>query len=232
VKSYDTRTAVAEAMAAGTIGPETRVLTLQNGLGNVEALQGHVAPSRLLAGATTIGVTFAEPGLIERGGPGYLRLGCPEGRPENAEPIAQLFREVGLPAEVADDCISEIWAKVVVNVAINPLAAITGLRNGSLLEIPALRALMERAAEEAIQVGRASGVALPDDVALRPRITAEKTAKNKSSMLQDIERGRRTEIDSLCGAIVKRGEEKGLDVSTNFALWALVQGIEQSTRLG
>lgn len=228
VKAYDTTRAIAEA--APLLGPETRVLTLQNGLGNVEALLERVAPSRLLAGAITVGVTFVEPGHVRHAGIGYLRLGAPEAPRAEAEPVAAALRAAGLPAEVVDDVAAELWAKVVVNVAINPLSAITGLLNGSLLEQPELRAVMERAAEEAIDVARAAGVQLPEDAALRPRQVAERTAKNKSSMLQDVERGRRTEIDALCGAIVREGRARGVDTPVNLALLGLVKGIELSTR--
>ncbi|MHB8585698.1 MAG: ketopantoate reductase family protein [Thermoplasmatota archaeon] len=229
VKSYATRAAI-EACAS-ILRPATLVLTLQNGLGNIETLLEVVSPTKLLAGATTMGVTLAVPGHIVYGGPGYLRIGCPEATSAIAIPVVEACRTSGLDAELVEDVAAEIWAKVVVNVAINPLAAITGLRNGSLLELAPLRSLMDRSAEEAIAVAEANGIALPEDVAVRPRRVAELTAKNKSSMLQDVERGRRTEIDALSGEIVRRGEERGVAAPVNATLWGLVKGIEASTRL-
>lgn len=228
VKAYDTARAIADAQPL--LGAATTVLTLQNGLGNIEALLERVAPARLLAGAITVGVTFVEPGHVRHAGVGYLRLGAPEAPRALAEPVARTFRDAGLPGEVVEDVAAELWAKLVVNVAINPLSAITGLLNGSLVELPELREVMALAADEAIEVAKAEGVALPDDVALRPRLVAERTAKNKSSMLQDVERGRRTEIDALCGAVVRFGRARGVDTPVNLALLGLVKGIELSTR--
>ncbi len=229
VKSYDTAAAATDA--ARLLGPSTLVLTLQNGLGNVEALAARVPAPRLLAGATTIGATLLEPGRVRHAGTGYLRLGSPSGNREAAARACAALSVAGLSPEVVDEVEGEIWAKVVVNAAINPATAITGLSNGALLEIPALKDLLARAAEEAIEVARAEGVALPpDDLVVRALRVAELTAPNKSSMLQDVERGRRTEVDAISGEVVRRGVAVGVDTPVNRTLWALVKGIESTTQ--
>lgn len=229
VKAYATRAALADA--APLLGARTLVLSMQNGLGNVERIAEVVDDRRVFAGVTTHGVTFVEPGRVRHAGVGYFRVGSPFNEHEKARVVADVLRGAGLDVEHTDKIVGELWAKVVVNCAINPLTAITGLRNGALLEIPALRELMQRAVEEAVDVARAENAPLPDeDMLLRARRVAELTASNKSSMLQDVERGRPTEIDAICGEIVARGVRHGIDTPVNLSLRALVKGIEESTR--
>lgn len=231
VKAYDTA-AAARALRA-FVGPSTRVLTLQNGLGNLEVLRASFPAAQVLAGAITVGATMLEPGRVRHAGFGYCKIGSASGNRKDAEEVARALAADGLPIEAVDDPESEIWAKVVVNAGINPVTAITGLPNGALLEHAWLTELMTSACEEAIEVAKAEGVALPDDDLLyRARKVAEMTAANKSSMLQDVERGKRTEIDAISGEIVRRGRARGVDVPVSATLAALVKGIELTTRRG
>lgn len=229
VKAYDTARALQDARAL--LGQRTRVLSMQNGLGNVEQVAEAVDERRAFAAVTTHGVTFVEPGHVRHAGVGYFRVGSPSNEHAAARELTQIFQQAGLDAEFTDRVLGEVWAKVVVNASINPLTAITGLQNGALLEMAPLRELMQRVVEEAVDVARAEGAPLPDDdLLLRARRVAELTAQNKSSMLQDVERGRRTEIDAICGEIVARGLRRGIDTPVNMTLTALVKGIEESTR--
>lgn len=231
VKAYDTDAALRDA--APLLGQRTDVLAFQNGLGNVERIGAAVDPRRVFAAVTTHGVTYVEPGHVEHAGVGYFRVGSPSGEHARAKAIADALRQTGLDVELTEGIAGEIWAKVVVNAAINPITAITGLRNGALLQVAPLRELMQRVVEEAVDVARAEGAPLPDeDLLARARRVAELTAANKSSMLQDVERGRRTEIDAICGEIVQRGARHGIDTPVNLALRALVKGVEESTRRG
>ena len=231
VKAYDTQRARADA--APILGAQTSVLSLQNGLGNVERIAEAVDARRVFAAVTTHGVTFVEPGHVEHAGTGYFRVGSPSGETARARVLAETFLKAGVEAEATESIVGEIWAKVAVNAAINPLTAITGLRNGSLLAVPALRELMQRVVEEVVDVAHAERAPLPDDDLLaRARRVAELTAANKSSMLQDVERGRPTEIDAICGEVVQRGVRHGIDTPVNLALRALVKGVEESTRRG
>jgi len=229
VKAYDTAKAMRDA--APLLGARTQVLSFQNGLGNVETISQSVDPRRVFAAVTTHGVTFVEPGHVEHAGVGYFRVGSPAGERDAARRLAAEIAKTGLEVEFSDSIVGEVWAKVVVNAAINPLTAITGLRNGALLQVPALRELMQRVVEEAVDVARAEEAPLPgDDMLARARRVAELTAGNKSSMLQDVERGRPTEIDAICGEIVQRGLARGVDTPVNLTLRALVKGVEESTR--
>lgn len=228
-KAYDTRRAIEEMRPL--VGARTTIVSMQNGLGNIEALGDAFDERQVLAAVTTHGVTFVEPGHVQHAGFGYFYVGSPYNEHERAGRFADLLKPTGLNVEATPRIRGEIWAKVVVNAAINPLTAITGLRNGALLEVPALREVMQRTAEEAVDVARAEGAPLPeDDLLARARRVAELTATNKSSMLQDVERGRMTEIDAICGEIVQRGAKHAIDTPVNLALRAMVKGIEESTR--
>lgn len=229
VKAYDTARAIREMRPL--VGARTAIVSMQNGLGNVEAIADAFDEPRAFAAVTTHGVTFVEPGHVRHAGVGYFVVGSPFNEHKRAEELTALFREAGVDAAFSPRILGEVWAKVVVNAGINPITAITGLRNGALLEVPALRELMLRACEEAIDVARAEGAPLPDDdLVARTRRVAELTAQNKSSMLQDVERGRPTEVDAICGEVVARGRKLGIDTPVNLALRALVKGIEESTR--
>lgn len=232
VKAYDTARALRDAKPL--LGPSVAVLSLQNGLGNLEQVRTAVGDARALGGVTTHGVTFVEAGHIHHAGVGYTRIGSihPGSAPLAAE-VARALAQAGMAAEATPAIEAELWAKVIVNAGINPITAITGLPNGQLLLQPGLKELMEHAVREAEGVARAAGIALPEgDLVERARRVAQLTADNKSSMLQDIERGRRTEVDSISGAIVAQARGLGLEAPLNAALLALVHGIESTTRVG
>lgn len=232
VKAYDTARALRDAKPL--LGPRTAVLSLQNGLGNVEAVRDAAGAALTLGGVTTHGVTFVEPGHVHHAGVGYTKVGAiaPGSAPLAGE-VAAALTQAGMKAEAVPDIAAELWAKVIVNAGINPLTAITGLPNGEVLAQPGLKALLEATVREAEAVARAAGIRLPEgDLVERTRRVAQLTAPNKSSMLQDIERGRRTEVDSICGAIVRTARAHGTSAPLNAALLALVQGIESTTRVG
>ena len=144
-----------------------------------------------------------------------------------ASEVANLFTEAGILTTISSDIRAEIWLKAAVNAAINPATAITGLKNGALLMSKELTRLMELAASEVAAVAMGRGVDLDPELAIeKAKEVAALTADNKSSMLQDIERCKRTEIESICGAIVRYGETAGVETPVNRALLALVKGIE------
>ena len=143
--------------------------------------------------------------------------------------FVSLLQEAGLNPVWSSEINKEIWRKLMVNVAINPICAIAGIRNGGLLEIPELWAQSLEAMREAESVARASGVeleAIDIEDYLKKVVTA--TSENRVSMLQDLMAGRRTEIDVICGAVISKGEECGIPTPRNEILLALVKGIEMS----
>ncbi|MGQ9582667.1 MAG: ketopantoate reductase family protein [Thermoplasmatota archaeon] len=229
VKAYNTESAMRDIVPY--IREDTMVLSLQNGLDNVETIrrvmkkEGHI-----LAGITSHGVMRAEDGHIVHAGAGETVLGdvvwTERGRVES---VAQMLNSVGIQTRTTQNICGEMWAKAIVNAGINPITAITGLQNGYLLRVPALTALLERTCSEAMMVAEAARIRLPPcNIIEKTKDVARKTAENKSSMLQDIERGRRTEICSINGYISEVGKRHGVDTPVNSTLTALVKGIEET----
>jgi len=226
VKAYATADAL--RWAAGAIGPQTVALTLQNGLGNPEALAEALGPERVLAGTTAQGATLLAPGQVRHGGAGPTHLApwAPGGlAAARAAEVADLLTTAGLPTTVAPDPRPLIWAKLAVNCGINALTAILRVPNGELLGRPGARRLMEAAAAEAGAVAAAAGITLAEDPVERVLQVARATAANRSSMLQDVERGRRTEVDAINGAVAERGRALGVPAPVNAALFDLVRSL-------
>lgn len=225
-------TATEEAMkgAMCLLGPETVVLTLQNGLGNVEKLSGTVGSSRVIAGITGHGCTLLGPGRIKHAGQGDTVIGEQGGEmSERLREIGAALEKAGFSVKYSNNVLGLIWGKLFANIAINALTAITGLKNGRLLDFPETTRLMELAVREAMNVAAKKGIVLEmDDPVGHARKVAELTAGNRSSMLQDISAGRQTEIDVINGAIVQEGERLGIPTPVNMVLASLVR-VRQKT---
>ncbi|MGH2626365.1 MAG: ketopantoate reductase family protein [Anaerolineales bacterium] len=220
VKSWQTRRAARQL--ADCLAPEGVVLTLQNGLGNLDVLVQVLGSDRAALGVTTSGATLLGPGRARAGGAGPVYL-APHPR---LVPIADLLRASGFAVEEAPDVEGLLWGKLAVNAAINPLTALLQVPNGELLERPHARELMAAAAMEVADVAAAMGIDLPmgrpDEQGLE---VARRTAANRSSMLQDVARQAPTEIDAICGAVVDFGRRKGVATPVNFALWSMVRAL-------
>lgn len=219
-------TAQAAAQAAHLIGPDTVLLSLQNGLGNVEVLQHYQRPELVLAAVTTSGATRLEADTVIQRGLGVITLGSVGGNWALAQEVAQLFTGAGLPAEAVADIQPVLWRKLAINCAINPLTALLDLPNGLLPQTPAAE-LMAEVAREVGQVALAAGV--PLDPEALPEIVSEVcrlTAENKSSMLQDVMAQRETEIDQINGGVARVAEQVGMPAPLNRALTALLKAHE------
>jgi len=218
VKSWQTERAAVQL--AQVLSREGLVLTLQNGLGNLEILSDILGLDRVAQGVTTSGATLLEPGLVRMGGEGLISIQEHPRLPA----MLELFQGAGLSVQQLPDLTSLVWGKLVINVAINPLTALLGVRNGLLLESKSARQVMGQAADEAAEVARAMGIELNFSNPLKAsEAVAEVTADNKSSMLQDINRGAPTEIDVLCGAVTRLGRKYQVETPTNQLLWSLVK---------
>ena len=210
--------------AADWIG-DAVLLTLQNGLGAAEEVAEALPATPLLVGVTYQAAHRVAEGEVHHAANIMTHIGC-EGRPADpvAEAVADLFRRSGLPVRVEADMTPVVWRKLLVNAAINPVAALAGVRNGEVADRPTPAALARRLAEEGEAVARAEGVALPEEGAAEAALaTARATAENRCSMLQDLAAGRTTEIHYLNGALVARAEAHGLDVPANRAVTTLVR---------
>jgi 2-dehydropantoate 2-reductase len=207
------------------------VCSVQNGLGNEEALARHV--SRVIRGTTFPAGRLVEPGHVQWDVKGDTTIGPFEPSPAaqaDIERLAEACTRAGLPTAAVADARGPQWRKVIFNAATNPVGALTGLSHGRVCEDPALRRLVTGLVDEGKAVADAQGIELdadPEELidhAARPEVAYD----HKASMLQDVEAGRETEIDYLNGGIVRFGREHGVPTPLNEAIVALVKGLERS----
>ncbi len=203
---------------------DTLVLTLQNGLGNLEKLRDWVG-RRAIGGTTTMGAMLVEPGVVHVASLGSTLIGS-DADAEAAETLTSLFTAAGLPTKVAPDIQSELWAKAIVNACINPVTAILRVPNGEIVRVEALSLLARDICQEGECVADACRIMLPHESMYDQVIAvAEGTASNRSSMLRDIELGRMTEIDSINGHICRAGHRMHVPTPINNALVAMVESL-------
>lgn len=228
VKAYDTLRASRDALPA--VGPNTVALTLQNGLDNVETISSVVGRERVLAGVTAHGATLLGPGLVRHAGEGETAIGELDGRvSQRLRRVAGAFSQAGIEVELSQAVDSLIWGKLVVNASINPITALLGVPNGELLAREDARRLSRAAAEEAASVARVLAVSLPyADPWERVEAVCRLTASNRSSMLQDVDRGIQTEIDFINGAVAREGEAHGVSTPVNWTLTRLVKALTRA----
>jgi 2-dehydropantoate 2-reductase len=224
VKAYDTKAAL-DALAE-MAGHARTVISLQNGLTNLKLFQSSL-PDKAVMGVTSMGATLRGPGEVLYAGKGDTAFGHPAGNLEAAEEVANLFNEAGLSARTEVNIETELWMKGIINASINPLTAILGCQNGDLLKDGGVLEISHLACREAVAVMEGSGMRLPPgDQFMKVKDVMLATAQNRSSMLQDLEHGKRTEIDEITGEIVQRAGPIGVPVPVNRALWRLVRGLE------
>lgn len=227
VKSYATQTAVAsvkDLRHASTI-----FLTLQNGVGNWERIAAEVGRESVIVGSTAEGATLVAPGRIRHGGTGVTHVGEPHGPPSpRIHAVVELLATGGFETRVSSQMEQLIWEKLQVNVGINAITALTGIRNGAIAQLEEAQALSRAAVQESIKVSRARGFAIREDMVDRVIAVARATAVNRSSMGQDVDRRKRTEIDAINGAIVRLGEEMNIPTPVNWTLTQLIKILEAS----
>lgn len=222
VKSTLTKIAVEGNRAV--FGSDTTVVTLQNGLGNIERITEVLGGGDILAGTTAHGASQLAPGKIRHAGKGKTIIGeLAKTGSEKPEQIRALFERAGLETEVSDNVEGLIWDKLLVNTGINALAGLTGVCNGELLEHEELTAILEDAVREGECIAKAKGISLNfNDAVAHTKEVCEATAANRCSMLQDLSNHRKTEIDTINGAIVREGARLGITAPVNETLTRLV----------
>jgi len=232
VKAHQTR-AAAQALPL-LLDPEGLALSLQNGLGNLEEMARVAGPERLLAGVTFLGVTRQEEGQILYAGKGEVIIGAPAGStvpaPEIAAVVA-LFQGAGFKCRSAADIQTLLWDKLMINAGINPLTALLRVPNGALLELPEAWSLAVAAAAEVRAVARAQGLAVTGNPEERLAQVCRATAKNRSSMLQDVLAGRVTEIESLNAQVAARGAALDVPTPVNALLTQLIRSLDASAQM-
>ncbi|MFQ5665308.1 MAG: ketopantoate reductase family protein [Candidatus Binatia bacterium] len=242
VKSYDTR-AIAPAVAP-LLAADGVMISLQNGLGNADALAAAVGAGRVLAGRVIFGAETVAPGRVRVtvcADSVLIGAWCAGGDARldaQAREWAERFAAAGIPSVYCDDICAALWGKVLYNAALNPLGALLGVHYGALGENADTRAIMDAVIDEAFAVARGEGVTLPWDSAAGYRAVfydrlVPSTFHHRSSMLQDIEHGRPTEIDAINGEVWKRGAARGIVTPVNELLTRLVrarQAVRSETR--
>jgi 2-dehydropantoate 2-reductase len=217
--------AVAHAFAHGAVA------SVQNGVGNEEAIAEHVP--RVIRGTTFPAGKILEPGVVQWDVKGETTIGPFEPRPaalDEVERLADACTRAGMPTSAVTDARGPQWRKLIFNAATNPVGALTGLTHGRVCEDPELRAFVTGLVDEGKAVAAAQSIELDEDpetlidFAARPEVAYD----HKASMLQDVEARRQTEIDFLNGGIVRFGREHGVRTPLNEAVTALIKGLERS----
>ena len=228
VKCHDT--ADAARAAAPFADARTLVLSLQNGIGNEEILAETFGAERVAGGATNLGAALLAPGHLLHTAWGDTAIAPfdPLAAERTAAAAAFLSRH-GLKTTVADDLRSLRWSRVLVQIGVGAIASLTRVRHGNVLNLAPAKQLMRLAVEETARVLQAANIKLTYN---SPVTQVEQylahTADHLPTMLQDLFKKRRTEIEALNGAVVKLAESLGLDAPVNRTLMLLVQTLEQS----
>jgi 2-dehydropantoate 2-reductase len=229
VKSYDTADALRDLEPA--LAGQKGIVSLQNGLGNVEAIAA-AAPGMAVGGRVIFGARTLSPGHVEvTVCADDVLLGPAPGGPGGVEEVVDAFAASRIPCRFEERILSYIWDKVLYNVCLNALATLLRTDYGSLGNDPDTRAVMEWLVAEFYEVAYARGVELVSPVASEyierfERELLPPTREHRSSMQEDIEQGRRTEIDALNGAVWRMGAESGVDTTVNELLTRMIHFLE------
>jgi 2-dehydropantoate 2-reductase len=232
VKSTDTDRGAAQI--APFLDPGSLVLNLQNGVDNTERIQARVS-QQVIPAVVYVATEMAGPGHLKHHGGGELVIGAPDGRPSAAlgEALAGVqrwFADAGVQVAVSDNVAGELWAKLAVNCAYNAVSAIAQLPYGEMIRGAGVTEVMRDVVAETLAVAGASGVRTAPELVDNVYRIAQWMPTQYSSTAQDLQRGRRTEIDHLNGHVVRRGDELGIPVPANRVLWALVKLIESKRK--
>ncbi len=224
VKTYDT--AAAAASIRPIVGAETAVLPLQNGVGAVEAVGGIVGEHHMIGGATWLSAAVEEPGVIGQYSP-FRRIVAGEmdgSDGPRVRTILEAFRRAGAQAELSTDIRKTLWTKFVFIAATSALGALTRVTIGAYRDVAETRAVLGAALEEVAAVGRAVGVALDAEIVGRTMEFIDAAAPGlKPSLQRDVEAGRRSELESMIGVVVRTGRDRGVPVPVLGLAYALLK---------
>lgn len=236
VKSYFTADAIRQALPF--ITDNTLVFSIQNGLGNWETIAEAVGWNRTVGARVIFGAEVVKPGTAKvTVYADKVLLGCPTGDApiEKIRQVCDDFNAAGIPSAVSDKIESSLWGKILYNSALNPLGAILNVPYGRLCDVPEVLEVIRRIVHEIFAVAQAKGLHLgyegPEEYY---RFLVEEqippTAQHRASMLQDMELGRRTEIDALNGAISRYGRDLGVPTPVNDVITAVIKGLESKPK--
>ena len=228
VKAYSTISAC-NSIKQIAANSQTLILTLQNGIGNIENLSNVFDKNQIIGGVTSEGANTLKEGHIIHAGAGETFIGEINGeKTERIGKIVRIFNNCGFKTFITDKIQSHIWSKLVINAAINPLAAIFNVKNGELFKSE-LMSIVKLITEEAENVIRAKEIeTIYPDVFLRVKEVCEKTKENINSMLQDIRNNKKTEVDFINGTIVNEGKKLEIPTPINESLLNIIHALERA----
>jgi 2-dehydropantoate 2-reductase len=235
VKAYDTERAAREIKKIA--GPKTLLLSLQNGLGNIETLHRYFSKKCVLAGRIIFGVEMPAPAHVKvtvMAEPSAIGETFKTGMSPRVSKIAALFNEAGIPSAACPDVKALLWAKVIYNCALNPLASLLGSHYGFLMEKELTRMLMDEAVGEIYAVAKKARVHLKPEtaekyLALFYSKLVPRTYNHHPSMLQDLRNGKKTEIEALNGAIARIGKKNSVPAPVNAMLAEMIRQKERES---
>jgi len=195
----------------------------------VERIARHFPIERIIPGVTSRGAYVIGPGVVNNSGHAETILGVVHpAQKRDSQRLAQIFSQAGVPVKFDEELDSLVWGKLIMNLAINPVGALTGMRNAEAISYDATLRVQELAMKEGMAVGKAKGIQFRySDPVKKLKEIVSGAPRNRCSMLQDIDRGKRTEIDYINGAVVELGRELNIPTPVNEALTLLVKGKEK-----
>lgn len=219
-----THTDVAVEQNSSVFDENTIVLTLQNGIGNIEKISKVVDKKQIIAGTSANGGNMIEPGKINHAGNGGTIIGELDGKESERIKMLKGLLDTELlgKCEISNNVMGLIWDKLLVNTGINPLTALTGLQNGQLLENKESLFILESLIDEGVKVAKALGIKLKYEDAENAKYVCKATSTNKSSMLMDVINKRKTEIMNINGAIVREGNKLNIPTPVNELITNLI----------
>ena len=223
VKSHDTDLAISQSRQI--IGDKTVVLSLQNGLDNIDKIEKIIDRKQIIAGITTHGAFLSEFGVVKHTGKGQTVLGELDGKKtKRIEHIVDVFNKSGIETIASEKIISEIWVKTILNSSINPLTAFFRCKNGYLLENPILEKIVEQICKESTNIANINGINISYEKMLKKtKEVIRNTSENYSSMLQSFKNGKTTEIDSINGKLANIGKKHSADTTMNEILTHIIK---------
>jgi len=228
VKSYSTHDAVNNV--AKHLKDQSIIVSLQNGMGNIDDIRKLIGPERIVYGTTTVGASKSSMSTVVSGGTGIINIGGAESG--NVLKVHHLLNSADMNSYIVDNPDYYLWHKAVINAGINPIAAILGITNGEILTNRFALELQEKIILEAVNSAAANNIRMEfSEILKTTRDICEKTSINICSMLQDIRNGRKTEIESITGMIISYGEVKGIDLPYNKSLYLLIKSMELISEL-
>ncbi|HNR43927.1 MAG TPA: 2-dehydropantoate 2-reductase [Methanofastidiosum sp.] len=219
-KAYDTRKALEDIIPI--LNDNTKVMSLQNGAGNIEEISKLVDKQNIIGAVTSMGAFLENPGRVQFRGKGTTLIGAISEENKNAKEIVRIFDSAGIKAELTNDIKGEIWSKVIINSAINNLASILDGENGILLDENLIE-IVKEITTEGKTILQKEGIDISDDIFEKTVDVIKNTSKNINSTLSDLRKGKRTEIDYISGKIIELGDKLNMPSPYNKALFTMIK---------